>query len=221
MVGLPLLLGLLAALIATQLQASAWRGKAEVLIDPSSVGSQPAGYLGSYLHGQARLARSPALAERVVRFAGVQGISAAQFLHHSSAKPVSKANTLRLSVTYRPQAAAIRLTNVYATEFVRFKKDLDLRATLRVIKARLKKLRGRGLTATPQYEELVQHSQQLQAFGVRFTSASVAKRADSASSFRPHALRNGIIGGLLGTLLGIVLVAVIRIWPKISRSPSV
>jgi hypothetical protein len=216
MVGPPLLLALLGALIATQLQATVWRGKAEVsfnlpelaiqLTSTTPDGTDPTQYLAT----QARLARSPALAERVVQIAEVPGLTAAQFLQHSSARPVSDADLLTLSVSYRPSAAAVRLTNTYAAEFVRFSNDQQLRPIqemLRTIEARIDELRARGQTRTPEYEALVQKQQDLEAVASQFAQrATVLTPADRASSFRPHALRNGLVGGALGALLGAVLV---------------
>jgi uncharacterized protein involved in exopolysaccharide biosynthesis len=216
LVGPPLLLGLLGALVATQLQAAAWRGKAEVSFNLSSPAIQLASTTPNgadptpYLEAQARLARSPELAERVVHIAELPGLSAAQFLQHSSARPLPDADVLTLSVTYRPSAAAVRLTNTYATEFVRFKSALDLRPirkVLRVHGATIDELRARGQTGTPAYEDLVQREQELKTLGIQFArTTSVLERADRASSFRPHALRNGLVGGALGAVLGVALV---------------
>ena len=166
--------------------------------------------LTQYLEAQARLARSPKVAARVVRIAEVPGLTAARFLRHSSARPVSDADVLTLSVTYRPSAAAVRLTNAYAAEFVRFKNDRDLRTireALRATEADIAELRARGQTGTPVYEALVQKQQQLKAVAIQFArTTSVLEPADRASSFRPHALRNGLVGGALGSSLGVVLV---------------
>jgi capsular polysaccharide biosynthesis protein len=180
--------------VATQLQATAWRGKAEVLFvsNPSLSPPAPDGAEAAQYRGlQARLARSPKLAARVVRTAEVPGLTAAQFLQHSSATPVSDADVLTLSVIYRSSAAAVRLTNAYATEFVRFKDDLNLRTIreiLRANEARIDEVRSRGRISSVS------------------TSTSLVRPADGASSFRPHALRNGLFGGALGALLGVVLV---------------
>jgi hypothetical protein len=111
----PLLLGLLAALIATQLQTPAWRGEARDAFSARSI--WPA------MQVEASLARSPRLAARVVLAAGVPGISASQFLPHSSAKPSGHAGRLTLlafSVTYPKRAPAVRLANAYAYEFMSY-----------------------------------------------------------------------------------------------------
>lgn len=226
MVGPPLLLGLLGALLATQLQATAWRGEAEVYFNVSNLAltSYAPGGADQYLEAQARLARSPKLAARVVRIAELPGLTAAQFLQHSSARPVWDADVLTLSVTYRPSAAAVRLTNAYASEFVRFKNNRDLRAiraALRVTEARIAELRVRGQSDTPAYEALVQTQQQLTTLAIQFArTTSVRERADRASSFRPHALRNGLVGGALGAVLGVVLVLGVAALRRARRLPQ-
>jgi uncharacterized protein involved in exopolysaccharide biosynthesis len=230
MVGPALLLGLLGALLATQLQATAWRGEAEVFFNTTNLAipliatSYPPGGADQYLEAQARLARSPKLAARVVRIAELPGLTAAQFLQHSGARPVWDADVLTLSVTYRPSAAAVRLTNTYAAEFVRFKNNRDLRAiraALRVTEARIAELRARGQSDTPAYEALVQTQQQLTALAIQFArTTSVREPADRASSFRPHALRNGLVGDALGAVLGVVLVLGVAALRRARRLPQ-
>jgi uncharacterized protein involved in exopolysaccharide biosynthesis len=218
-VGPPLLLGLLAAVLATQLQPRLWRGQAQVYFkvpnlaiaatSPTSLAtSWPVNGATLYLEAQAKIARSPALAERVVQVAGVPGISARMFLRHSSAKPESDADILRLSVTYRSGAAAVRLSNAYAAEFTRYKHELDMRSireVLRWIEVRINELRARGQAGSATHSALVQRRSELRSLGVQLRTQMSVEAADRATSFRPHALRNGLLGGALGALLGVAL----------------
>jgi hypothetical protein len=228
MIGPPLLLGLLAAFIAVLVQTTAWRSRTEVVFTTTVVAHQPVSVpipaiAGErrFLEWQASLARSPDLAVRVVRAAGVQGLTAAQFLRHSSATASSDGSdegVLTLSVTYQPRTAAVRLTNAYATEFVRFKNDVDKRnlreAALRENQASMKGLRAEGLTGIPAFKELVRKQHDLRSGRVsplsgvaaQLRADATAMRADGATSVRPHALRNGLLGGALGVLLGVALV---------------
>jgi hypothetical protein len=226
MAGPPLLLGLLAALVATQLQASTWRSHAEVSFDVSNIGlaasTPPTSLAGASLwpavptrfpEAQATVARSPELAARVVQAADVPGITAARFLQHSSAKPVPDADILNLSVTYRRRSTAVRLANAYANEFVRFRYEQDLRPVtqaLRHYEEVLRRLRARGLTKSDTYLALLNIESQVKALGAQLQDhASVLQPADGASSFRPHALRNGLLGAAVGVLLGLALVGVV------------
>jgi capsular polysaccharide biosynthesis protein len=232
MLGPPLLLGLLAALLAIQVPQRTFRAQAQVLFsisDPVPRAQDPRllaieGSSG-FMTTQATLARSPELARRVIAAAGVPAITPAQFLRHSGARPQSDSSVLNLSVSHRKADAAIRLANAYADQFTRYKTERDLAGIKKVLSqldATINSLRARGLTGSPAYEALVKHRVELQTAGALLAGrARVLQAAERASSFRPHALRNGIIGGLLGALLGIALVAVVRIWPKNSRPQAI
>jgi hypothetical protein len=214
MVGPPLLFGLVGVLIAVGMQGTTWHSKAEVRFNVANIMAPLTAttFLPSsptYTEVQARLARSPALAARVVRDAHVSGLTATKFLRHSSATPVSDADVLDLSVIYRPRATAVRLANLYATEFVRLKCAVDLQSIDQALRRLQRRLRGRDLHE-PRYTELLGAQSALKVFRDQLrNSTSVYRRADGASSFRPHALRNGLIGGALGVLLGVALVGVV------------
>lgn len=219
MLGPPLLFGLLGALIATQLQAREWRSQAQVYINVSNLmaaTSSPTSLATSwpvnggprYLEAQATIARSPELAERVAHVAGVPGISARKFLRHSSARPELDADVLALSVTYRPRPAAVRLANTYADQFVRFKQEHDLASldgALRKVEAQVGRLRSRRRTESPAYQSLLVMESQLREVAAELRATTAVTPAKSASSFRPHPVRNGLIGGAVGVLLGLAL----------------
>lgn len=223
MVGPPLLLGLLAALIATQLQSPTWRSEAQVGFSTASdVLGLSFGDPTRFMQVQAGLARSPQLAARVVGAAGVPGISARQFLRHSSAKPVPDADILALAVTYRKRALAVRLANAYATELTRYNNNLVPRSLQHVISrvlSRIKVLRARGQVGSPTLGNLVRELRRLRDVRAQLANrASVLHRARGASSFRPHALRNGLLGGAVGTLLGVALALGVAVRPR--KRPS-
>lgn len=224
---LPILIGVIGALVATQLQTREYRGQAQVSVDPFGQNDYlatamfPFNAPDLYAERLARLARSPALAARVVGATHVRGLTPTEFLKHSSATlggevnfasrlAVESLNLLTLSVTYRPRPVAIRLANAYATEFVDFKHERDSRKvekTLRAVQAVIEEYRARGTAGSSAYETLVQYRLQLEALGLQLQkSTHVTRSAESAVSFRPHALRNGLVGGALGALLGVVLI---------------
>jgi hypothetical protein len=192
LVGPPLLLGLLAALIASQLTTRVWRNEAEVVIFAPSLtpllkGSLAAEPRGGGLETVVSLARSPQLAGRVVRALAVPGLTARQFLRDSSAKlrPDSSgpAFFVAFSVSYPRRALAVRLTNEYVLQFARFFRE-----------------RWRGLLpqARPRVS-LIQQSSPPEPIVTAFKPARVA------SLFRPHALRNEFLAGVFGALLGVAL----------------
>jgi capsular polysaccharide biosynthesis protein len=161
----PLLLGLLAAVIATQVQRPVWRGESSVVVDSSGLLPPLPQSVQTFMQPFASLARSDVIAARTVRSVGIRGLSAADFLRHSSARSEPDSPILNLSVTYRPRSAARRLTDAYAMVFSRSANSL----------------RGSA-------------------------GATVWDRAHIASSFRPHVVRNSLLGGALGALVGTALV---------------
>lgn len=229
---LPILIGVIGALVATQLQTREYRGQAQVSVDPFgpnnflAVASFPFNAPDVYAERLARLARSPALAARVVGATHVRGLTPTEFLTHSSATlggevnfasrlAVESLNLLTLSVTYHPRPVAIRLANAYATEFVDFKHERDTRKVekaLRAVQAMIEEYRARGTARSPVYETLVQYRLQLGALVLQLRkSTHVTRRAESAVSFRPHTLRNGAVGGVLGALVGIAVALLVLV----------
>jgi hypothetical protein len=157
------------------------------------------------------IARSPELARRVVAAAGVPGISAARFLRDSRAEPDTRVlNNLKLTVSYRKPAGAVRLANAYASEFTRYKARVDatwLRDRSEAVALRLKVLRDRGGRNSYEYGELLQQQVDLRTVQqfLEKNPPPAAIHSGSASKPRPDALRNGVIGGAIGALLGVVL----------------
>jgi capsular polysaccharide biosynthesis protein len=215
----PLLLAILGALLATHAQDATLRAKSQVLINRTSDGfplPTPGGdpqiliAQESFLTTQARIARRPELARRVVAAAAVRGLAPNEFLHRSRAKLQSDAAILDLSVSYPKAAAAVRIANAYANQFTRYKIELDvaqIKEALHAIRRELLSLRDRGVRESDSYDALVQQRIQLETVGhLIANNVKVLQPASSATSVRPHALRNGILGGVLGALLGVALV---------------
>jgi hypothetical protein len=185
LIGPPLLLGLLAALIASQLTTRTWRSEAKVLIvapDTSPLLARrlvaaPRGGLAAAVS----LARSSQLAGRVVRAAAVPGLTARQFLRDSSVKLRPDSSVLALSVSYHRRALAMRLTGAYGAQFVRFFRE------------RMKPPRQ------------ARHQLRLVQSSPSKPSAIVFQPARVVASFRPHALRNDLLAAVFGALLGVAL----------------
>ena len=212
--GPPLLLALLGALLATQATKQTFRSTTQVFfqsgppvrlaqdVPPAAVGD-----------GKGKptevVAHSPALAERVIRAAGVPGITPAQFLRHSDAKlqpQLGVETPLALSVSYRHRDAAVRLANAYAVQFTRFQAEINRRLLAPLLswyQARIEALAARGQTGTAyRYRDLVETKHELER---QARNAVVLEKAEGAAKLRPHALRNGLVGGALGALIGVLL----------------
>ena len=235
MIGTPLVLAALGALVATQVQKPAFRAKAEILLTarpdmppspwsmaPHLIADMPPSPWSMASH--VKIARSRALAGRVVTAARVPGLTPTQFLQHSTAKPEPQLDILNLSVAYSQAAAARRLANVYSFQFVRYENELTtapIERALRQIKQRLGALRAQGLRESMVYQHLVEAQLQLEAArALADNPATVVRRADSTSAFRPHLLRTGVLGGVLGGLLGVVLIVAVVAYRARKRLPS-
>jgi hypothetical protein len=221
----PLLLGLLGVLLAGQVGPHTWRSETEVSfdlpglsVDPTILAFPDTGY---FLEQQVKLARSRQLAIRVVRAAQVPGLTAAQFLRHSSARPHSTEEspatadvldapppTLDLLVTYRRRTSAVRLANAYASQFSRYSKERyvrEVQGVLRRLDARIKRVVAGRASGTGAYQALVSQRAEVKELLKRSAITMSVLRTKDASAVRRHALRNAILGGVVGVALGVAL----------------
>jgi Mrp family chromosome partitioning ATPase/capsular polysaccharide biosynthesis protein len=212
----PVLAGLVAFALSTT-QSPVYQATAKVLVkrtsfvsaianvqDPSSIGDPT-----RFLTTEASIARSPELARRVVAEAGVPGETVRTFLNESSVKPESAADVLDVSVSNRDPGDAEHLANTYATEFTRYRTELDtsrINETLKTLNIRAEALRALGATGSVAYATVIQNQSQLVTIGKLLAdNTSVLQRAEGAAKVRPRPLRTGILGVLLGGVLGLGL----------------
>jgi len=213
------LLPLVAAISAyavSEAQSPLYKASAEILVNRSSVVSaitnvaDPAiGDPTRFLTTEASIARSPELAARVASAAGVSGVRGGDVLGASSVTPIPNADLLDVSVSWADAGDAVRLTNAYASEFTRYKTELDtnrINQALRSLKPRIESLQDAGATLTPGYSTLVQYQSQLETIGTLLANnTSVLQPAAGAGKVRPRPQRTAILGGLLGGVLGFAL----------------
>lgn len=225
-IGLPVMAALVAYAASTT-QSSLYQAKSEVLFNPASIPAELAQLTPTsltdpkYLPTQASIARTRALAEKVVEAASVPGVTAGQFLGQSSATARADVNILDLSVSYANAHDAAVLATAYAEEVTRYRTELDTKAIrhqINIYDARIRSLRALGQTSSPPYDDLVQKKFTLETLGPTLQTSSVLQRADAASKVRPRPRRNAIIGGLLGALLGLGLAFLAEALDKRVRS---
>jgi succinoglycan biosynthesis transport protein ExoP len=206
----------ISAYAVSQTQSPLYRATATILVNRSSIVSAITNVTDPsiadptrFLETQASVARSPQLAARVAAAAGVPGVSADDVLHASSVAPESGADLLDVAVSWGNARDATLLTNAYATQFTRYKTQLDtkrINEALRSLRVRIKSLQANGATASPSYSTLVQQQTQLETIGTLLANnTSVLKPADVAVKVRPRPSHTAIIGGLLGVVLGLAL----------------
>jgi capsular polysaccharide biosynthesis protein len=219
----PLVFALLGGFLLAHVQRPSYRATAEVIADRATIvgvgavlpALQPPRDVRAFMRAETLIARSPALAARVVAARGVRGVSPGKLLAASTVTPAVNSDLLRFTVSDSHSRSAILLANTYASEFTRYKAEKDgtaVSGALRSLNVRIESLQAKAATTSPAYATLIQQRAQLETVGKQLSQqASVFRVAADASALRTHTLRNGILGGLLGALLGVGLVVVLAI----------
>jgi tyrosine-protein kinase len=162
-----------------------------------------------FLTTQANIARSPVLASRVARAAGIRGLTGDEVLGASHVSPQSDADLLDVSVTWDDPGQAARIANAYASQYTRYKTELDTRRidqALTKLRASIATLKASHATGSPSYSTLLQYESQLETIGTLLANnTSVLQRADGAGQIRPRPFRRAVLGALLGLVLGVAL----------------
>jgi capsular exopolysaccharide synthesis family protein len=155
---------------------------------------------------QADLARTPVVAERALRRAGLGGRDPGYLLDASSVSAVPNVNLLKFSVTNPDPELAARLATAYARAYTKYRRNLD---TAAIVSAR-KELSERLGEFTPRqrqssaYTNLVEKQQELLTLErLQSSNALLVREASGAVQVQPHPVRNSILGGLLGLVVGI------------------
>jgi uncharacterized protein involved in exopolysaccharide biosynthesis len=121
---LPLVLVPVLSLVLSARQKPLYKASSEIYVkrDPTS-DRDPVRYLNTL----ASLVRDPKLVARVVKRAGVRGITPGSFLSNSSVTPNPNADFLEVAVTNHEAQSAVRLANTYATEMTQYLTELKTR----------------------------------------------------------------------------------------------
>ncbi len=206
----------LAAVLFSMRQERMYRASAEVLLSSQNLATQLNGIVDPTLYQQpdriaqtqADLARVPEVASRTLNAVGLFR-SPTDFLNHSSVAAKTNANLLTFSVTDHNPDLAIRLATSYASEFTKYRGELDTASLQRArseVRDRIRGLERAGDHKSALYQSLVEKDQELATMEALQTSnASLVKRADEATQVQPRPVRNGILGFTLGLVLGIGL----------------
>jgi succinoglycan biosynthesis transport protein ExoP len=226
-IGLPFVAAATAFFIA-QGQSSRYQATAQVLVDRSNIASaitsvDPTAVYDrtSYLATVADVARSPALAARVVSATGAR-ISAGQLLSDLSIGADPNADVLYLSVTSPQRASAVRLTNTYAQQFGQYKTRLDTRkldSALTTLAARTKALQNTGAVNTPALITLQQYQTQLETIRTLLANnITVLTPATDATKVSPRPKHTALLGLLVGGVLGLGLAFGVEALDRRTRS---
>jgi len=194
-------------------QPPLYRATAEVLLnqqglaasvtgagDPSA-GMDPARELQTL----SELAATPVVAQRVVRALHLRDRNASAVLTAATVAAKPDADLLVFTVVDRDARLAARIATSFATEFTRYRQQLDKNSFARArarIEARLRGLdRSSGL-----YSSLVQSEERLDTVqALQSSNAAIVRDASGATQFQPRPVRSGILGLLVGFVFAAIL----------------
>ena len=202
------------ALIFSLLQNNVYRATAQVLLNRQNL---PAAVTGRTVDAtasedparvamtQAALARSPAVAGRAVKAAGVAGVSSNDLLSSSSVTPNPNADILVFSVDNGNSRSAAKLADAYALAYRLYKLQLDTNSLQRArneLNARLTKLRAHGDRTSVLYRAIVSSEQQLHTMQLLQSQDSVLSSQSAGNQIKPTPKRDALLGFGFGLLLG-------------------
>jgi capsular exopolysaccharide synthesis family protein len=158
---------------------------------------------------QARLASSTQLARRILIAQGITNISSLDLTKKAVVEVLPDADVLSFQLVDASPRRARVLANAYASEYVRYRQEIDTRAITqarRAVETQIEELAASGDDSSRLYTNLVNRGQELATLEVlQGANAFVSDRALRAAQVRPRPVRNVIAGILLGLALGIAL----------------
>jgi capsular exopolysaccharide synthesis family protein len=199
----------------SHLQSAKYEASAQVLVsrqnlaasltntvDPS-VYQQP----DRVIDTQAQLAREPEVARRALAAAGVHR-SPQSLLGASDVAAEPNVDLLNFSVRDHDPQLAARLVTAYATEFTKYRQELDtaaLSSARKDVQDRLRALRAAGDHRSALYQSLADTAAKLRTMeALQTQNTYVVRDASGASKIQPRPVRNGVLGLLVGIFLGIL-----------------
>jgi polysaccharide biosynthesis transport protein len=210
----------LAAVLYSSQGEAKYLGASQVLLSDrdfagalTGQGSLPLG-LNRAIDTQARIARTPDLARRVLRSARVDATRADELLGSSSVVPLEATDVLEFRVVDEDAEIAARLATAYAQQFVTYTRAIETAAIERARKGILEemaRLARQGGRNSALYARLAQDARTLRTMAALQSSrAQLLRRAEGAEQVAPRPARAGAFGLAAALLLGIGLVALLE-----------
>jgi tyrosine-protein kinase len=213
---IPIVLVPLAALYFSFKQERLYEATSSVVVRNQNATLNALGIPGVYedparfLETEVQIARSPAVARRVVDASPVE-MTSGEFLAESSASSQTDANILVFNVTDENPDTATQLANLYAVQFALYKRQKDTAGYRRGVDALNRQLdqigpQGRRSPLFETYQQLLASRQNLQtAADLQGANTRVVRLASGAGQIQPTPRRNAALGLGLGIFLGIGL----------------
>src|SRR5690348_4674237 len=207
-----LLLGPLVALIISLRQTPEYAASAGVLLSlqPSANVTQSGPVAPEdptrVVQNQAQVARALPVVRRVVHATGNAFPNANALLANSRVSTTDGVDLLTFSVTHPSPAAAVRLANEYARQFLVYLQNFETSSVTRAlaqVKQRIAEMRRQGAHGSL-YAALQSKEQELETLQTLETpTASLVHAATGAAKVKPRVVRNVLLGIGLGLLLGL------------------
>ena len=204
-----------AAVLASLSQQRLYQASADVLLSRQNLAASLGGTVDPDFYQeperfgatQEKVARVPALAERVLSKTGLTDRTPSELVAALDVSATPEADLLQFRVTDPSPTVAATLATAYAEEYTRYRGELDQAAFERARAAvgeRLEELRAAGDTESDLYKNLVEKEDQLKTMEAVGTSkASVLGATSDAKQVQPRPVRNGLLGLALGLLAGV------------------
>lgn len=204
----------ISAYFVSSRQSKVYSASSKVLLSRQDLGSALTGVPNAnsntdpdrFAQTQAEIARTPEVAARAIKRAGITGMFPYELLDNAAVSPETNADILRFTVTNGSPSVAVRLATAYAEAFAANKLEMDttsLSQALKELEGRIRELRKEGATGSQVYGDLVGQAQNLRTIELLQTRATVVKRANGAAQIKPTPKRNALLGALLGIMLGV------------------
>jgi succinoglycan biosynthesis transport protein ExoP len=205
-----------AAVLLSLRQPAAYEASAEVLLSRQNLAAVLTGTPDPALsqqadriaETQAKLARVPTVAARSIDAVGAKGLTVQALLDDSEVAPERNADLLEFTVRNESPELAVRLASEYATQFTRYRLELDTAALVLArteVEKQIAELELEGDRGSDLYLSLVDKAQQLRTMEALQTQNSfVVRPADRAEQVQPKPVRNGLLGVGLGLLIGVM-----------------
>lgn len=205
-------------LVATFLvsrQPALYRSSADVLLNRQDIAASLTNVTDPTLYDatrnaqtQARVARVPEIAARVVEELDLEDRTPFDFLGQSSVSASEDADVLTFLATDANPTLTPRLATEYARQFTRYRSELDtreLKGAREAAQSRLESLRLAGRENSAPYANLEDVVEKLRTLETLYTSRAILIRpAVGAVQIQPKVFRAGMIGVVLGIVLGLL-----------------
>lgn len=211
----------LAAVVVSLQRDSQYEATSEVLLSDKDLAGALSGSQGALavdptriVSTQASIARTPDLARRVLRQAGVPPRTASDLLAASEVAPVGSTNVLEFRVRDPAPGVAERLATAYAAQFVLYTRAIETDAIDRARKgvvSQMARLARQGGRNSALYATLAEKAQTLETMAALQTSrAQLLRRAEGAVKVEPRPKRSGVYGFVVAVVLGLGLIALLE-----------